>query len=91
MKLELTLENKKAFFALYYNQNILNGKYKVYYNSLKTLNNRSFLLLNKLENIPSNIISHQIDFYRSKGYASNWNGITIEEQIEAGWIKLKQD
>lgn len=29
------------------------------------------------------------DYLRSKGYALPWNGITVEEQIEFGWIKLK--
>lgn len=29
------------------------------------------------------------DFLRSKGYALPWNGITVEQQIEFGWIKLK--
>lgn len=31
-----------------------------------------------------------VDFLRSKGYALPWNGISVEEQIEFGWIKLKQ-
>lgn len=30
-----------------------------------------------------------VDYLRSKGYALPWNGITVEEQIELGWIKLK--
>lgn len=29
------------------------------------------------------------DYLRSKGYALPWNGITVEELIEFGWIKLK--
>lgn len=89
---KLTLEMKKAFFALYYNQNVLNGKYKVYYNSLKTVNERSFLLLyellgfNDIVNLPYT----DIDFVRSKGYALPYNGITVNEMIQAGWIKLRQ-
>lgn len=31
-----------------------------------------------------------VDFLRSKGYALPWNGISVEEQIEFGWIKLKK-
>jgi hypothetical protein len=30
-----------------------------------------------------------VDYLRSEGYALHWNGITIEQQIEYGWIKLK--
>lgn len=29
-----------------------------------------------------------IDYLRSKGYAVDWMGLTVEEMIEAGWIKL---
>lgn len=28
------------------------------------------------------------DYLRSKGYALPWLGITVEEMVEAGWIKL---
>lgn len=31
-----------------------------------------------------------IDYLRSKGYALPWMGLSIEKQIEYGWIKLKQ-
>lgn len=31
-----------------------------------------------------------IDFLRSKGYALPYMGVTVEEQIEWGWIKLKK-
>lgn len=30
------------------------------------------------------------DKARELGYACNWNGITVEQQIEYGWIKLKE-
>lgn len=30
----------------------------------------------------------EIDYLRSKGYALDWNGITVEEQVEFGWVKL---
>lgn len=29
-----------------------------------------------------------VDYLRSKGYALPWMGVSIEEMIEAGWIKL---
>ena len=31
-----------------------------------------------------------VDYLRSKGYALDWNGISVKEQIELGWIKLKK-
>lgn len=31
------------------------------------------------------------DFLRSKGYALPYNGITVDEQIEFGWVKLKTE
>lgn len=38
---------------------------------------------------PDLIISHTADYLRSKSYALPFNDITVEEQIEFGWIKLK--
>lgn len=29
-----------------------------------------------------------VDYFRSKGYALPFRGITVEEMVEAGWIKL---
>lgn len=31
----------------------------------------------------------ELDHLRSKGYALPWLGISVEEQIKRGWIKLK--
>lgn len=31
------------------------------------------------------------DYLRSKGYVLPWMGISVEEQIEAGWVKLKTE
>jgi hypothetical protein len=31
-----------------------------------------------------------IDFIRSKGYAIRFQGISVEQQVELGWIKLKE-
>lgn len=31
---------------------------------------------------------HMSDYLRSKGYALPWMGLSIEKQIEFGWIKL---
>lgn len=30
------------------------------------------------------------DYLRSKGYALPWMGVSVEKQIEYGWIKLKE-
>jgi hypothetical protein len=34
--------------------------------------------------------SEEVDFLRSKGYALPYMGISVEQQIEWGWVKLKQ-
>ena len=31
------------------------------------------------------------DYLRSKGYALPWMNVSVEEQIEFGWIKLKEN
>ncbi|TCV17169.1 hypothetical protein EDC17_101188 [Sphingobacterium alimentarium] len=31
----------------------------------------------------------EADYLRSKGYALPWMGVTVEEQVNRGWIKLK--
>lgn len=31
-----------------------------------------------------------IDFLRSKGYALPWMGLSVEEMVEYGWIRLKR-
>lgn len=33
---------------------------------------------------------HEADFLRLKSYALSWNGVTVEDQILFGWIKLKE-
>jgi len=35
--------------------------------------------------------SNQADYLRSKGYALDWNGHTVEEMVEQGIIKLRTD
>jgi len=36
-------------------------------------------------------LSHvQFDYLRSKGYALPWMDLSVEEMIEAGWIKLNE-
>jgi hypothetical protein len=33
-------------------------------------------------------LSSDADYLRSRGYALPWMGISVEDQIEAGWVKL---
>jgi len=35
-------------------------------------------------------ITNVIDFLRSRGYALPWMGLSVEELINRGWIKLKE-
>lgn len=37
------------------------------------------------------IVLNVFDYLRSKGYALPWLGISVEEQIKLGWIKLKDN
>lgn len=34
--------------------------------------------------------NYHVDYLRSKGYILPWNGITVEEMVEFGWVKLKE-
>lgn len=36
----------------------------------------------------SNFSQNEIDFLRMCGYALPWMGLSVEEMVEAGWIKL---
>jgi hypothetical protein len=42
-----------------------------------------------IENDYKGIDSHVLDFLRSKGYALPYMSLSVEKQIEYGWIKLK--
>lgn len=33
----------------------------------------------------------QLDYLRSKGYVLPYNGLSVENQIEYGWVKLKKE
>jgi len=46
----------------------------------------SLLEVFKLDNF--NMPIHTIDYLRSKGFAIPFNGLSVEKQIEYGWIKL---
>ncbi|MDV3882930.1 hypothetical protein CMU04_06315 [Elizabethkingia anophelis] len=34
-------------------------------------------------------MDEEVDYLREKGYAVKWRGLSVEKQIEYGWIKLK--
>lgn len=38
-----------------------------------------------------NLLLEDTDYLRSRGYALPWMGLSVEELIEAGWIKLKEE
>lgn len=42
------------------------------------------------DNPEEELTPQAFDFLRSKGYALPFMGISVEQQIEWGWIKLKQ-
>jgi len=45
---------------------------------------------NKLPlSITAYAISGVIDFLRSKGYALPWMGLSVEQMVDFGWVKLK--
>lgn len=45
------------------------------------------ILSQRMGLISSNLI-YGYDYLRSKGYALPWMGLSVEEMVEAGWIKL---
>jgi len=42
-------------------------------------------------NISPNEYFQLCDYLRSKGYALPWMGLSVEEMVEAGWIKLIEE
>lgn len=47
-------------------------------------------LVDRMSNKPHLINQKQGDYIRSKGYALPWLDTTVEQQIEFGWVRLKQ-
>ena len=33
----------------------------------------------------------EVDWLRSKGYALSWMGLSVEELVEYGWVKIKEE
>lgn len=44
---------------------------------------REYLVIN-------NLSAYFVDYFRSKGFAIEWMGLSVEKQIEYGWIKITQ-
>lgn len=34
--------------------------------------------------------TYDVDYLRSKGYALPWMGVSVEEQVNRGWVKLRE-
>lgn len=53
------------------------------------------IYLKKVVDLPKGGIEaasiEQIDHLRGEGYAVPWKGISVEQQIEMGWIKIRDD
>ena len=35
-------------------------------------------------------VANAVDYLRSRGYALPWMGVSVEDQIKYGWVKLKE-
>lgn len=62
-----------------------NGRFNLFLNS-------GFLEYDNMKGYEDNrtcgVTSSSYDYLRSKGYALPWMGLSVEEMIKAGWIKL---
>jgi len=54
----------------------------------KVLNVAGFVNIIKRYIENNNLPSGIADYLRSKSFALPWNGITVEQQIAAGWVRL---
>lgn len=60
------------------------------YTEDQKLNEHSISFVKKYIIEPKEFIMNTIlDYLRSKGYALPWMGISVEEMVDAGWIKLQ--
>ena len=138
MKAKINFDNKKAFFAHYYNQSIVTDGSQRFGYSVSDFfegifdESKAYLELTSLSQISEEdmisigfdiqapfedvnikfyferfdthwhlyyngisadgyLLLEDYDFLRSKGYALPYMGITIEEMVDAKWIKLKNE
>lgn len=102
--MENTLENKAKFFALYWGQKCAWVKWPHENEYLGKVSAYSIMWTSYLELKPLSSISnedvievsetvcpemHAVDYLRSKGYALSYNGLSVEELVNRGWVKLK--
>ena len=89
MKAEINDSNRQRFFTLYWGQ----GKDVIWVDQIE-LKPLAQMSDEDKEHAywpvyPTHVCVMNIDYLRSKGYALPWLGLSVEEMIEAGWIKIK--
>lgn len=99
MKMELTNELKARFFALYWGQEViiiadelttLDEMSAYYKDDFSHLLLRPLLVDDGCAGMYIYRVPHLLDYLRSKGFALPFMGISVEEMVQAGWIKLKE-
>lgn len=136
MKPENTIENKAAFFALYWGQKVLKGvgypdhkPYDLTHYEMESPSNHYLYLIHPqyitdedameiinmmdvnpsknhfwiqmirtsgiiytldLRNTDSEVCFISLDFLRSRGYALPWKGLSVDDLVEYGWVKLQE-
>lgn len=104
MKIENIYENKARFFALYWGVKCLRNEFlndnipphKVDVSTCRGLP-QQYLELTPLSQITDEdaveVIGvsecHRADYLRSKGYALPWMGLSVEDLVSYGWVKIK--
>lgn len=92
-----TSGNKEKFFALHWGQKFYTPNSEGEINHMIFLywgveySKKSYLQLKSLCSIHVNdetLTPTESDFYRSKGYAVPWLGLSVDKMVEFGWIKL---
>lgn len=69
--------------------NIIGEKRSSHLSSIGLRNTRSYFLGEMMPGIELNEHIKVVDYLRSKGYALPWMGLSVEKQIEYGWIKIE--
>lgn len=89
----ITDEDLRDIANIFFNYN--SCAYSEYNDYLEDLLNEGKSILKSIDEgrMPCDLnrYSNFLDLMRSKGYALPWMGLSIEKQIEYGWIKLKSE
>jgi hypothetical protein len=67
-------------------QNRFNGNYDVFPKVGRDILRRVF----ELEDSQMCLPTESADYLRSKGYALPWMGLSVDEMVDGGWIKLTE-